>query len=443
MSDLVLGRNVQFIYEEQLARFEALALGCRAWERDEDDPRRVRVDVNGAAGDVHARAAYAGTLDRRPTVYDELIRPGYRGGVFNRTRSVNQYLTHWIYPYRGKFHPQMVRALLNIVGARAGSLVLDPFVGSGTTGLEASLLGAECVGVDVSPLCVLLARVKTRSLTALDGIRRRVAALEDAGAVDPLDPSVASDDDPVVADFVQAARMVALSDAARRRRDPAVWFRRNLAAMLVSVEAHARALDTFGIVPGRVCARLGDARALSAAGVADASVDAVVTSPPYSIALDYVKNDQHALEALGVSVPALRGGMTGVRGRGAADKLALYNADMEAMFSEVARVLKPGARAAFVIGDATVDRREYTTTARMVEWAAAAGLALEREVPKVVFGLYSVMRDEKILLFRRRGGSVVQASSRSAAADVCARGSASSGASQPPSQARPQCGHSS
>ena len=93
--------------------------------------------------------------------------------------------------------------------------------------------------------------------------------------------------------------------------------------------------------------------------------------------------------------------MTGVRGRGPKEKLALYNEDMRQMFREVARVLKPGARAAFVIGDATVDKSEYTTTQEMSDWAVAAGLEREREIPKIVFGLYNVMLDEKILVFRK------------------------------------------
>ncbi len=141
---------------------------------------------------------------------------------------------------------------------------------------------------------------------------------------------------------------------------------------------------------------------MRAAGIDDATVDApVVTSPPYSIALDYVKNDDHALTALGESPAALRSEMTGVRGRGPKEKLALYNKDMQRMFREVARVLKPGARAAFVIGDATVDRSEYTTTQQMGDWAVDAGLERERELPKIVFGLYNVMIDEKILVFRK------------------------------------------
>ncbi len=401
MSTLTLQRNVQFLYEEQLAQVEMRALGCENWERDADNPWRVDIHVNGTATDVLKRAAYVGTLDGSPTVYEQLIRPNYQGGEFNRTRSVNQYLTHWIYPYRGKFHPQMVRALLNIVGITQGSLVLDPYVGSGTTALEASLLGAACVGVDVSPLCVLLTRVKTQSVAAVDQVRQKVRALLEDETLDPHDTSTANDTDPIVADFVQIARMVTFSDVSRRKRDGRVSFRKNLQAMLASVEAHANALHRFQITPGHVSASLGDSRNLVEAGIGEATVDAVVTSPPYSIALDYAKNDEHALEALGVSLVALRRGMTGVRGRGPKEKLALYNEDMQQMFREVERALKPGARAVFVIGNATVDRSEYTTTKQMGDWAVEAGLEREREIPKIVFGLYNVIQDEKILVFRK------------------------------------------
>jgi tRNA G10 N-methylase Trm11 len=195
--------------------------------------------------------------------------------------------------------------------------------------------------------------------------------------------------------------MVTLSDVARRRRQASVYLRKNLTAMLESVEAHAKAIDRYGIRPGTVTVSIGDCRNLRAAGVDDNVVDAIVTSPPYSIALDYVKNDEHALDALGVDTRKLRSVMTGVRGRGAAQKLQLYNDDMRQMFGEVARVLKPGARAAFVIGDATVDGSEYTTTGQMVEWAVDTGLRLERSIPKIVFGLYNVMSEEKILIFRK------------------------------------------
>ena len=401
MSALTLQRNVQFMYEEQLARVELQSLGCERLRRHRDNPWRINADVNGAGQTILDRSAYVGTLDGVATVYDQLVRPSYQGGEFNRTRSVNQYLTHWIYPYRGKFHPQMIRALLNILGVTRHSVVLDPYMGSGTTALETALMGAESVGVDVSPLCVLLTRVKTQSVFGLEQIRARVEALLQQDSISPHDCTIASESDSFVSDFVTMARLVTFSDISRRNRDGPTAFRKNLQAMLTSVEAHAEAIRRFEINPGRVVVSLGDARDLGASRIDEDSIDAVVTSPPYSIALDYAKNDQHALEALGIDLKQLRSAMTGVRGRGPRQKLALYNEDMKKMFAEVARVMKPGARAAFVIGNATVDGREYTTTEQMAEWAMETGLRRERELPKIVYGLYSIMSDEKILIFQK------------------------------------------
>lgn len=401
MNRLTLQRNVQFLYEEQLARVELTALGCEDMARDADNPWIMAAHVNGTTRDVLTRSAYVGSVDGSESDYAQMIRPNYQGGQFNRTRSVNQYLTHWIYPYRGKFHPQMVRALFNILGVRPGSNVFEPFLGSGTAALEASLLGANVQGVDLSPLCVMLARVKTQSAAAVPRIRARVETLLAKKSVSIDRPTWARDDDPSVADFLQIARMVTLSDVARRSRSAEVYLRKNLTAMLESVEAHAKALSVFSIKPGRVSVQIGDSRNLKSSGVKSSSIDAIVTSPPYSIALDYVKNDEHALDALGVDTAELRGTMTGVRGRGARQKLELYNEDMKMMFAEVARILKPGARAAFVVGDATVDGSEYSTTSDMIVWADHAGLKLDRALPKIVYGLYNVMTDEKILVFRR------------------------------------------
>jgi hypothetical protein len=402
MNSLRLQRNLQFLYEDQLARIELRSLGCVDFSRDEDDAWHVRTTLNGNVSDLHRRSAYVGSIDGRPTVYCELIKPKYQGGRFNRTRSVNQYLTHWIYPYRGKFHPQMVRALLNILGVRPGDRVLEPYLGSGTTALEASLLGVDCVGLDLSPLCAMLARVKAQSVDALPAITETVGRILRDGKLHPDDVKAPRGADERVREFVEIARMVTYSDAARRGRDAQTYMRKNLTSMLESVRAHAAALEEFAIQPGSVDARVGDCRDLAAAGIAANSISAIVTSPPYSIALDYVKNDEHALDAMGVNTAKLRQAMTGVRGKGSREKLELYNADMQQMFREVARVLAPGAPAAFVIGDATVDGREYTTTETMSSWAVNAGLKLERQIPKIVFGLYGMFQDEDIFIFRKR-----------------------------------------
>lgn len=401
MNLIQLPRSVQFLYEEHLARLEFEALGCHNIDRVGDRWDQMTATVNGTRAAMIERSAYLGTLDGTPSVYEQLTKPKYQGGRFNRTRSVNQYLTHWIYPYQGKFHPQMVRGLFNILGVKRGHVVAEPFLGSGTAAVEASLLGARVVGVDLSPLCVMLARVKTTAWSAVDDIRPRVHKLLAKAALTLDDATATKRDGQAVSDFLTIARMVTASDVARRGRDEAASLRKNLQAMLESVDAYAAAVREFNLRPGAVDVAVGDCRDLQAAGIRKNSVDAIVTSPPYSIALDYVKNDEHALAQLDVDIPHLRNVMTGVRGRGAAQKLQLYNDDMQVMFQQVARVLKPGGRAAFVIGDATVDGEEYTTTEVMASWAVTAGLRLERTIPKIVFGLYSVMKDEDILVFRK------------------------------------------
>jgi DNA modification methylase len=72
-----------------------------------------------------------------------------------RTRHV-----HRLHPYLGKFIPQLVEVFLRKF-FRPGQTVLDPFVGSGTTLVQANELGIHSVGYDISAFNVLLCRAKT------------------------------------------------------------------------------------------------------------------------------------------------------------------------------------------------------------------------------------------------------------------------------------------
>lgn len=72
-------------------------------------------------------------------------------------------LSHGIHYYKAKFFPRMARAMLNITAGnqhRSDLTVLDPFVGSGTTLLEASQLGMSNTGIDIDPLSVLISQKK-------------------------------------------------------------------------------------------------------------------------------------------------------------------------------------------------------------------------------------------------------------------------------------------
>ncbi len=73
------------------------------------------------------------------------------------------YLTHYI-GVKGKFFPRMVRAIMNTIGLKEGELLLDPMCGSGTMNLEAVLCGLNTIGVDFQPLFTNITKIKIESL---------------------------------------------------------------------------------------------------------------------------------------------------------------------------------------------------------------------------------------------------------------------------------------
>ena len=69
-------------------------------------------------------------------------------------------LTHIYHDYPARMIPQIVSKLLDLYGHNAKSL-FDPFCGSGTSLVEATLRGINAFGTDLNPLARLIARAKT------------------------------------------------------------------------------------------------------------------------------------------------------------------------------------------------------------------------------------------------------------------------------------------
>jgi len=393
---LLLFDNVQFIYELALAQLELKALGVNFEVTNGlrefkllEDPKDVELLKN--------RLAYFKLIKGEYTDYFYIVRK-------NRTKSVNQYLTHWIYPYKGKFHPQMIRALLNIIGLNKGDTVLDPFIGSGTTAVEAQLLGINCVGIDISPLCVLQSKVKTESIEVLPEILEyRNEILKKVGInlfnLDDkaLDRTIESISNDKVRNFYLMAKLIAISDYTRRKKDFIKSFRKNLDLMILSVKDYVDVIKELNLKLGKVDIKVGDSRNLP---LENNSIDGIVTSPPYSIALDYVSNDAHALKTLGYDLKELREEFIGVRGKGQR-RIDLYNEDMKKSLEEMYRVLKPEKYAVIVIGNATYQGKEIKTVEFIIDYAKKIGFELVKNIDKIIFGLYNVMQKENILIFRK------------------------------------------
>lgn len=69
-------------------------------------------------------------------------------------------LTHNFYRYPARFSPKLVRAAIDAF-SEPGDLVLDPFVGGGTTLVEAMVSGRHAIGTDISSLATFVSEVKT------------------------------------------------------------------------------------------------------------------------------------------------------------------------------------------------------------------------------------------------------------------------------------------
>jgi len=387
--ELTLLSNLQFIYELHLAQVEISKLAHGATLGA--DFRSFHADGETNTELVKRRSAYVGKIDDEPTDYFRLTRK-------NVTRAFNQYITHWFYPYKGKYHPQMVRALANIMELQPGDTLLDPFSGSGTTVVEGALLGLKTIGYDISPLCVLIGKVKANAIHHLKKIEKKESAFVLRESVPATwNAEIARKlADPVLS-FDLLAHMIAKSDESRRGRDFAEMVFQNKDKMLRSLRLMKEGCEEVGIWPVPAHLEIANARKLP---LPEASVDGVITSPPYSIALNYVENDAHSLEALGYELDRIKDEFIGVRGSGK-KRFDLYEEDMEIAYGEIARVLKSGGKASIVLGNVTFQGEELDTVGNCIRHCERHGLRLTTKIDKLIYGLYNVMQREWILIFQK------------------------------------------
>lgn len=96
------------------------------------------------------------------TLQAEIERTALNGD--GECRQSTRYSVHGLHEYKGKFNPQVARAILNCLGLNKACRILDPFCGSGTTLVECAHLNIRAVGCDLNPLAVFIAQAKLEAL---------------------------------------------------------------------------------------------------------------------------------------------------------------------------------------------------------------------------------------------------------------------------------------
>lgn len=405
-------------------------------------------------GEIVRRGAYFAQVGESPTYHtlicsgEALRLPRFSSArlrsFFESKQFKTGYATHGLFPYRGKFHPQMIKALINIMGLKPGETVLDPMMGSGTVLIEASLMEIKSIGLDASPFCRFMAQAKLAGLTVplepiraalknckafFDHFQQRIGQSKPGSKIqsrasspyfrEPGADYIASPrtgvglPEGVMSETARDFLLLAYLDSAgyserSTRTFPYEQFRAILQRYLFVAEKIQKILAQVDLEPASAIPLQGDARFLP---LRDASVDGIVFSPPYSFAIDYLKNDSFHLEFLGADINALREKMIGLRGRTPRQRFDLYQSDMEKVLSECARVLRPGRFCTVVVGtnDNQIGKIMGIPASSvpgidemLLEMSARYGFHPALKLGRQVTGMANTMRTEYIMILLRK-----------------------------------------
>jgi len=285
--------------------------------------------------------------------------------------------------YRACFKAQLPGFFIDGL-TEAGDTVYDPFMGRGTTPIQATILHRRAVGVDINPLSVLLTRPRLAPVT-LGAIEARLGEISEAGArpaPDPLDDDLLAFYHPETLARIKGLRrwfamrepadaiddwirMVALNRLtghspgffsvytmppnqavsarsqrrinARRNQTPPV---RDVFAIIAKKSRSLLAGGTHGTLsrPDLRCAP-----AEHTPHIADASVDLVVTSPPFLDIVNYADDNWLRCWFAGIDPAAVPIAMHRT--------VEAWTTFVRDVFGELARVVRPGGYVAFEVGE--------------------------------------------------------------------------------------------
>jgi site-specific DNA-methyltransferase (cytosine-N4-specific) len=341
------------------------------------------------------------------------------------------YSTHGLHPYPAKFIPQIPRALIEELSA-PGDTVGDIFCGSGTTLVEAMLLGRNAVGVDANPLACLISVAKTVRLgredfAAIESLQSRlqhwIASAGQQADLFPLsvwpEPPVPQDKairfwfEPHVARELGTIRasIGALPDRAKslaqacfssiivgvsRQDSDTRYVRREknirpgeaVRRFLRGIRDALLAAGEFQNVvqPGTTCA-VHHADVLSRPDIG--LVDLVVTSPPYPNAYSYHLYHMTRMLWLGMNPSTFKKREIGSHRKyssrsrkGASSETFLT--ELKAIFGWLRGHLRSGGYACFVVGDSIIRGQRVRNDELIVEAARSQGFSCHANIERTL-----------------------------------------------------------
>jgi site-specific DNA-methyltransferase (cytosine-N4-specific) len=317
---------------------------------------------------------------------------------------------HGIHPYPAKFIPQIPRQLIQILAPPVGSVVFDPFCGSGTTLVEAKSAGYASIGVDLNPIATLIARAKTRNSTQsvhlaaellVRDARQATVSIPSIPRVDHwfskdvqsalarLVDGISKIDDGELRDDLRLALSsivvrVSFQDGDTRyaaiKKDVSAdsvfeWFLRSAADLDRARQSHFSSLFAQTATPSRIIT--ADVLSISPDDVGP--VDLVITSPPYPNAYEYWLYHKYRMYWLGFDPISVREAEIGARphffkkNHHTAED---FERQMAAVFRLLQDTLRPAGVACFVVGDSRIHGHIIDNVALLKRAGSVNGFSL-------------------------------------------------------------------
>ena len=396
------GDTIFGFWMQTLADLEFLDLELQGLtEKYSIDPVHRVVNLKGDDDFIRLRIAHLEKVKGKATLYTELV---------DKFGDTNAYAFHNLYPYKGKFYPRIVRTLINTFKLDQGSLLLDPFNGSGTTTHEALLMGIKSVGIDVTPMGIILSELKN-GLLFIEEQKLNFTPTELKDILQAIENRKWDHSDPLIQKLMLVVYFDTIDAFVRTSR----YNRKGKVGLFIEKVNYIKNCykktmeikEKYGLKfePARIIE--GDILELKNMSEIEGKFDACITSPPYYFSIDYVGKDNVAYDYLGADMKKIESKYLGMKNSGSLKnnysglppRVAMYYEDLKESIKNIYWSLKPGGKLAIIIGDSTVNGKKIPTTITTKKFCEEAGFKFEKLIFNPLLGARNrAIRGESVII---------------------------------------------
>lgn len=261
-----------------------------------------------------------------------------------------------LFTWRGQFSPQLIECLLKYY-CPTNSIVLDPFAGSGTVLFESASMGLPAYGFEINPSAWSFCKLYEFANYSKEFREQTIAELREK--IEKEFPIVLFSADYLPSDEVEQCIIriaESISERAKVLCNALVVlidvYKNSISGDLIQSKFYdlAKLVRNLPYTEALIKADLQDARCLP---LDNQSIDFVITSPPYINVFNYHQNYRRSVEILGWDVLRVARSEIGSNRANRGNRfytVVQYCIDMASTLQELARVLKPGGKAIFIMG---------------------------------------------------------------------------------------------